>query len=116
MYVSESSMRLKCYALYPNPPRLVPARPERAWMEAFPARHAYRCLPLTIANSHGWEILSLEADHELHAQYLAWRDKREEFMAKFRAGDQETFKQAWQRYYFKGEYPAAGEQEVQGHR
>lgn len=26
-------------------------------MDEFPARHAYRCLPLTIANAHGWDIL-----------------------------------------------------------
>jgi hypothetical protein len=26
-------------------------------MEEFPDRHAYRCLPLSIANAHGWEIL-----------------------------------------------------------
>jgi hypothetical protein len=27
-------------------------------MDAFPDRHAYRCLPLSIANSFGWELLS----------------------------------------------------------
>jgi hypothetical protein len=26
-------------------------------MDDFPDRHAYRCLPLTIASSHGWDIL-----------------------------------------------------------
>jgi Family of unknown function (DUF6065) len=26
-------------------------------MDDFPDRHAYRCLPLTIANAHGWNIL-----------------------------------------------------------
>ncbi len=30
---------------------------ERAWMDATESRYAYRCLPLTIANSHGWEIM-----------------------------------------------------------
>ena len=27
-------------------------------MDRIPDNHAYRCLPLNIANSHGWEILS----------------------------------------------------------
>ena len=30
---------------------------ERAWMDATHQRYAYRCLPLNIANAHGWEIL-----------------------------------------------------------
>ncbi|MEL6344266.1 MAG: DUF6065 family protein [Myxococcota bacterium] len=33
-----------------------PASPRRDWMDATPNQHAYKCLPLTIANSHGWEI------------------------------------------------------------
>lgn len=34
-----------------------PAPLEREWMEGTPVRFAYRCLPLNIANAHGWEIL-----------------------------------------------------------
>jgi hypothetical protein len=34
-----------------------PAPLERDWMEGTPVRFAYRCLPLNIANAHGWEIL-----------------------------------------------------------
>src|SRR5579872_3623848 len=34
-----------------------PAPVERDWMNATAERFAYRCLPLTMANSHGWEIL-----------------------------------------------------------
>lgn len=34
-----------------------PAEKRRAWMDATGERFAYRCLPLTIANSHGWEML-----------------------------------------------------------
>jgi hypothetical protein len=34
-----------------------PAPLERDWMDATAARHAYRCLPLDIANGYGWEIL-----------------------------------------------------------
>jgi hypothetical protein len=39
-------------------PRIVPGRPQRGWMDKFADRHAYRCLPLTMANTTGWEILS----------------------------------------------------------
>jgi hypothetical protein len=34
-----------------------PAPQERDWMDATHQRYAYRCLPLNIANAHGWEIL-----------------------------------------------------------
>ena len=34
-----------------------PAPHERDWMDATHQRYAYRCLPLNIANAHGWEIL-----------------------------------------------------------
>lgn len=50
--------RLECFALEADPPEIVPASPLRNWMEAVAAKHAYRCLPMTIANTHGWEILS----------------------------------------------------------
>ncbi|WP_026381480.1 DUF6065 family protein [Afifella pfennigii] len=35
-----------------------PAPLERAWMEETSERFAYRCLPLTIANQHCWEVLN----------------------------------------------------------
>ena len=50
-------MKLRCYALNEFPPQIVPASSRRDWMDAFPDRHAYRCLPLSIANSSGWEVL-----------------------------------------------------------
>jgi hypothetical protein len=50
-------MKLICYALDDFVPKIVAARPQREWMEEFPNRHAYRCLPMTIANTHGWEVL-----------------------------------------------------------
>jgi hypothetical protein len=50
-------LQLICYALHDQPPRLVPAPPQRNWMDAFSDRHPYRCLPLSIANAHGWEAL-----------------------------------------------------------
>jgi hypothetical protein len=50
--------RLTCYRIHESAPRLVPGRPDRAWMDATDKRFAYRCLPLSIANSMGWEILT----------------------------------------------------------
>jgi hypothetical protein len=49
-------MKMTCYALRPDPLPLRPAPVSRAWMDRIPDRHAYRCLPLNIANAHGWEI------------------------------------------------------------
>ena len=34
-----------------------PAPVERDWMDRSPDAFAYRCLPLDIANAHGWEVL-----------------------------------------------------------
>ena len=49
---------LTCY-VYPQwQPRIRPASARRDWMDATPESFAYRCLPLNIANAHGWEILS----------------------------------------------------------
>ncbi|MFZ5912864.1 MAG: DUF6065 family protein [Pseudomonadota bacterium] len=64
-------MKLLCYRLAPNPPPLQPSSPTRDWMDASPERFAYRCLPLNIANSYGWEILS-PASFE-----LAWNGRAE---------------------------------------
>lgn len=50
-------MELECYPMTPRPPDIVPGRTPRDWMDAFPSRHPYRCLPMTMANSTGWEIL-----------------------------------------------------------
>lgn len=49
--------KLTAYRLADDAPRIVPAAAERAWMSATQFRFAYRCLPLTIANSMGWEML-----------------------------------------------------------
>jgi hypothetical protein len=51
-------MKLTCYSLYDVPPRLRPAPATRDWMDETPEGFAYRCLPLNIANSHGWEVLN----------------------------------------------------------
>ncbi len=51
-------MELICY-LHPGwDPMIRPAEPTRDWMDASPETFAYRCLPLNIANAHGWEMLS----------------------------------------------------------
>ncbi len=50
-------MQLECFPTTDRPPDIVPGRPPRAWMDTFPDRHPYRCLPLTMANTTGWEIL-----------------------------------------------------------
>lgn len=49
-------MRLDCYKIYETAPEIVPGNSNRNWMDAFADRHPYRCLPLTMANSTGWEI------------------------------------------------------------
>ena len=48
---------LLCYRTEPDPPAIIPARSPRAWMDETDNRFAYRCIPLTIANASGWEIL-----------------------------------------------------------
>ena len=53
----EPSMVLKLHALTEHVPEVRPARAKRQWMDDFVDRHAYRCLPLSIANAHGWEVL-----------------------------------------------------------
>lgn len=50
-------MQLECYKIYDVAPEIVPGRSNRDWMDAFPDRQPYRCLPLSMANSTGWEIL-----------------------------------------------------------
>ena len=50
-------MKLTCYTIDDKGLELVAGRPERQWMDDFDARHPYRCLPLVMANTTGWEIL-----------------------------------------------------------
>jgi hypothetical protein len=49
---------LTCFVHEGWAPRIVPASAKKAWMDATPESYAYRCLPLQIANAHGWEVLS----------------------------------------------------------
>jgi len=54
----DGPMDLICHVTPEWAPRIRPASPRRDWMDATPEAYAYRCLPLGMANSHGWEILS----------------------------------------------------------
>ncbi len=236
-----SALRLECYPVRLNPPQIVPGRPERDWMDAFAARHPYRCLPLTMANTTGWDVLCplgfdvewtggldadairfipdaeaadfgdfavshfthgvvtfhvgwlfrtppgwalrasgspnrfkhgiapleglietdwlpypftmnwrftapgrvrfekdepfcflqpvehrrieafepvglpLETDSDLARQYEAWKEVRGEFNTRLADGDPEAARQAWQRYYFRGEYPDPAAARPDGH-
>lgn len=50
-------MKLTAYSIKGHRIDIRPAPVGRAWMEATDQRFAYRCLPLNIANSMGWELL-----------------------------------------------------------
>jgi hypothetical protein len=50
------AMDLVCYLTDDHPVDIRPARNRREWMSQTPASYAYRCLPLSIANAHGWEV------------------------------------------------------------
>lgn len=234
-------LRLECFPTRHAPPELVPGRPDRDWMDDFTARHPYRCLPLSMANTTGWELLcpfgfeaewdgglgadsirfkpdpdatlfdhfaashfthgvvtfhvgwlfrtppgwalrasgspnrfkhgiapleglvetdwlpypftmnwrftapgrvrfekdepfcfiqpvehrrieafepvrtTLDDEADLARQYEAWKDARTLFNNSMADGDPETIKQAWQRYYFRGEYPDASAPRPEGH-
>lgn len=49
--------KLLCYQMRPHALQLGAGRSSRTWMDNTNQRFAYRCLPLSMANSSGWEIL-----------------------------------------------------------
>ncbi|MGY4476352.1 hypothetical protein ACVILL_003766 [Bradyrhizobium sp. USDA 3364] len=49
--------KLLAYVMDGHAVHIRPAPLERDWMDATDQRFAYRCLPLNIANAHGWELL-----------------------------------------------------------
>lgn len=53
--------QLIAYVLDGHEVRIRLAPLERQWMDDSDQRFAYRCLPLNIANAHGWEILCTAA-------------------------------------------------------
>lgn len=50
-------MKLIAYLIDGHEMDIRPAPVEREWMDGTHDRYAYRCLPLNVANAHGWEIL-----------------------------------------------------------
>ncbi|MEM9964008.1 MAG: DUF6065 family protein [Asticcacaulis sp.] len=50
-------MELECFVVQDGAREIIPGRQDRDWMDAFSSRFPYRCLPLTMANSTGWELL-----------------------------------------------------------
>lgn len=50
--------QLTCYQVDPRATPIIPGRRERAWMDATNDHYAYRCLPLSMANTSGWELTS----------------------------------------------------------
>lgn len=55
---SVGSPRLTAFRLRADAAPIRSAVPARDWMNATQERYAYRCLPLSIANASGWEIVS----------------------------------------------------------
>jgi hypothetical protein len=55
---SGAARTLRVHPLNPAAPLPRPALPRRAWMDATRQRFAYRCLPLVVANSIGWDLVS----------------------------------------------------------
>jgi hypothetical protein len=54
-------MRLICYPTSGETPKIKAAPVERDWMDRTPQGFGYRCLPLNIANAHGWLLLNRAA-------------------------------------------------------
>ncbi len=51
-------MDLFCYECEPGRVEIRPASHRRRWMDETPEGYAYRCVPLSVANAQGWELLS----------------------------------------------------------
>ena len=54
----KEKLEITAYEIMENPPPIRTADRKREWMDETQDRFAYRCLPLSIANQTGWEILS----------------------------------------------------------
>jgi hypothetical protein len=53
----EKNVLLEAYAVSDHPQKLIPAGVKRDWMDCFTDHHAYRCLPLAIGNTYGWQLI-----------------------------------------------------------
>jgi len=54
----KEKLEITAYEIMENPPAIRTADRKREWMDDTQERFAYRCLPLSIANQTGWEVLS----------------------------------------------------------
>ena len=59
--MQDDSLDLVAYATRPEVPRIVPAPPTRAWMDAVTGRYVYKCLSMVLANQAGWFVLNPHA-------------------------------------------------------
>lgn len=50
--------QLICYQVDPRAAPIIPGRRDRQWMDDTNDHYAYRCLPLSMANTSGWELTS----------------------------------------------------------
>ena len=56
-------MELELFQLYDNYfPKVTQSVPQRDWFTKSSTKHPYKCIPLTRANAHGWEI---RLEHDL---------------------------------------------------
>jgi hypothetical protein len=51
-------LKITAYKVVDDHLILKPGEKKREWMDSTPDSYAYRCLPLTIANSSGWDLIS----------------------------------------------------------
>ena len=57
----------------------------------------------------------LDADEALRSQYDAWHRQRDEFNKSLSQRDPVAMKEAWQRFYFRGEFPEETGQAPKAH-
>lgn len=54
--VAQMAEKIKIHRMHGVDLDIEPAPVQREWMDRSPDRFAYRCLPLNIANAHGWQL------------------------------------------------------------
>lgn len=55
---ASAAPQLICYQVDPRAAPIIPGRRDREWMDHTNDHYAYRCLPLSTANTSGWELTS----------------------------------------------------------
>lgn len=58
MHALKDKLAITAYEVVEQPMKVRVGERNRDWIEAMPERFAYRCLPLTMANQVGWELLN----------------------------------------------------------